>query len=130
MTDEVARLLLVVAVLAVAGLVAFVITRIKKPPHPNLVVQADGDRPGVVVFTSLECATCKDTITILRSRAVGFREITHELEPQRFEAWRVLAVPLTVVLDDDSAVVDAIAGIPSLRRLTGALRAAGLEVSS
>jgi hypothetical protein len=129
MTDEVARLLLVAVVLAVAGLVAFVITRLKKPPHPNLVVQADGDRPGVVLFTSLECSTCKDTITRLRGKGVVFREITHELEPQRFEAWQVLAVPLTVVLDDEGAVVDAIAGIPSPRRLTGALRVAGLEAS-
>jgi len=130
MTDEVARLLLVIGVLAIAGLVAFVIKRLRRPPHPTLVVQADGDRPGVVLFTSLDCTTCKGTITILRSKDVAFREITHELEPQRFEAWRVLAVPLTVVLDDESTVVDAIAGVPSRRRLTAALRAAGLDASS
>lgn len=129
MTDEAVRLLLVIGVLAVAVLVAFGVNRLRKPPHPTLVVQGEGDRPGVVLFTSLECTMCKDTIVILRSKGVPFREITHELEPQRFEAWRVLAVPLTVVLDDESLVVDAIPGVPSPRRLTGALRTAGLEVS-
>lgn len=129
MTAEVARLLIVMGVLASAVLVAAVINRVQKPPHPTIVVGTEGDRPGVVLFTSLECTTCKETIAILRSNGVAFREVTHELEPQRFEAWRVLAVPLTVVLDDESAVVDAIAGVPSSRRLTGALRMAGLEVS-
>lgn len=129
MTDVAARLILVVGVLAAAGLVAFVINRLHKPPHPALVVQTEGDRPGVVLFTSLECTTCKETISILRSKGVAFREVTHELEPQRFEAWRVLAVPLTVVLDSESAVVDAITGVPSSRRLVGALRTAGLGAS-
>jgi hypothetical protein len=128
MTDEAARLLLVAGVLAVAGLVAALINRLQRPPHPTLAVQPEGERPGVVLFTSLDCTTCKETIALLHSKAVPFREITHELEPQRFEAWRVLAVPLTVVLDDESGVVDAIAGVPSSRRLSGALRTAGLEV--
>ena len=129
MTDEAARLLLVIGVLAVSGFVAFAIRRVQRPPHPTLVVQAEGERPGVVLFTSLDCATCKTTIALLRSRSVPFREITHELEPQRFEAWRVLAVPLIVVLDDESAVVDTIPGVPSSRRLTRALRGAGLGAS-
>lgn len=130
MTDEAVRLLLVMGVLALAAIIAFAINKLRKPPHPTLVVQSDGDRPGVVLFTSLECVTCRDTITLLRSNGVPFREITHELEPQRFEAWRVLAVPLTVVLDTESVVVDAIAGVPSSRRLSGALRSVGLEVPS
>jgi hypothetical protein len=129
MTDEAARLLLAIGVLVVSGLVAFAIRQFQRPPHPTLVVQADGERPGVVLFTSLDCATCKQTISFLRSRTVPFREITHELEPQRFEAWRVLAVPLIVVLDDESAIVDSISGVPSSRRLTRALRAAGLGES-
>lgn len=129
MTDEAVRLVLVIGVLAGAGFVAFVITKLKRPPHPTLVVQGDGDRPGVVLFTSLDCATCKETITLLRAKGVAFREITHELEPQRFEAWQVLAVPLTVVLDNEGAVIDVFTGIPNLRRLVGALRTAQLEVS-
>jgi len=129
MTGEAARLLLVLGVLAIAGLVGFILTRLQRPPHPTLVVQGDGDRPGVVMFTSLECATCKETIALLRSYDIAFREITHELEPQRFEAWRVLAVPLIVILDDGGAVVDAIAGVPSTRRLTGALNTARIKVS-
>jgi thiol-disulfide isomerase/thioredoxin len=129
MTEEAARLLLVIGVLALAGLVAWLIGMVRKPPHPELIVQEEGDRPGVVLFTSLECTTCRTTIAMLRTRGVPFREITHELEPQRFESWRVLAIPLTVVLDDEGVVVDAITGVPPSRRLTSALRRAGLEVS-
>jgi arsenate reductase-like glutaredoxin family protein len=129
MTEITARLLLVVAVLGVAGVVAFAANRIQKPPHPTLSVQIDGDRPGVVLFTSLECTTCKETISLLRSKGVPFREITHELEPQRFESWRVLAVPLTVVLDSEGTVVAALSGAPSSRSLAGALRAANIKVS-
>jgi hypothetical protein len=129
MTDEAVRLLLVAGTLTVAILVAFVVNRLRKPPHPALSVQDEGERPGVVLFTALECSMCKDTIAVLRSRGIQFREITHELEPQRFERWGVLAVPLTVVLDEDGIVVDAVAGVPSQRRLTSALRAASLEVS-
>lgn len=129
MTDEATRLLVVIGTLAGAGLVAFLINRLHRPPHPTLSVQSDGERPGVVVFTSLECTTCKETITLLRAKEIPFREITHELEPQRFEAWLVLAVPLTVVLDDENSVVDAIAGVPSSRRLAAGLSSAGLGVS-
>jgi predicted lipoprotein len=129
MTEIAARMLLVVAVLVVAGGVAFTVNRFQKPTHPSLSVQSDGDRPGVVVFTSLDCTTCKETISLLRSNGVAFREITHELEPQRFESWRVLAVPLTVVLDGEGTVVAALAGAPSSRRLAGALRAAEIELS-
>jgi hypothetical protein len=128
MTETTARLLLVVAVLLVASVVAYAVRRIQKPPHPTLSVQSDGDRPGVVLFTSIECAACKDTISLLRSKGIPFREIIHELEPQRFESWRALAVPLTVVLDSEGRVVAALTGAPSSRRLAGALRAADIEV--
>jgi hypothetical protein len=129
MTEITARLLLVVAVIGAAGVVAFAVNRFQRPPHPTLSVQIDGDRPGVVLFTSLECTTCKETISLLRSAGVPFREITHELEPQRFESWRVLAVPLTVVLDGEGTVVAALSGAPSSRSLVGALRAANIKVS-
>ena len=129
MTEIAARLILVVVLLGAAGVVAFAINRIQKPLHPTLSVQDDGDRPGVVLFTSLDCTTCKETITLLRSVGVPFREITHELEPQRFESWRVIAVPLTVVLDGEGTVVAALAGAPSSRRLAGALRDADIKVS-
>jgi len=129
MTDEVIRLLIVVGVLVVAGLVAVLINAVRKPPHPTLVAQPDGDRPGVVLFTSLDCSTCKKTIALLRNQGIAFREITHELEPQRFEAWQVLAVPLTVILDASGEIVDAIAGTPTSRRLARSARAGGIEVS-
>jgi len=128
MTDEVIRLLIVAGVLVAAGLVAVVINALRKPPHPSLTVQSDGDRPGVVLFTSLDCSTCKKTIALLRSQGIAFREITYELEPQRFESWQVLAVPLTVILDAGGEVLDVITGTPTSRRLARSVRAGGIEV--
>ena len=130
MTDDVARLLVVVVVLVVAWLTALVLNRFHRPAHPSLTVNNEGDRPGIVLFTSLDCSTCKRTIHRLRGDGISFREITHELEPQRFESWGVLAVPLTVVIDRGSEVVDMIPGVPPSRRLRRALDAAGITVGT
>lgn len=128
MTDELFRVLLVGIVLLIAGAVAFGFTKLQRPSHPRVTVGGEGDRPGIVLFTSLNCSTCKKTITQLRGDGIPFREITHELEPQRFEEWGVLAVPLTVVVNRDGHVVDLMTGVPSLQRLQSAVEAAGLEV--
>ena len=47
-------LVLVVVVVVVVRLVA----RWQRPPHPPLDFAGLGDRPGVVVFTSTDCASC------------------------------------------------------------------------
>ncbi len=129
MSGDVTRLLLVLVAFGVASIVAHVARRVQKPPHPPLTVQPDGDRPGVVLFTSLECPSCRDAFAMLRSKGLSFREITHEIEPQRFEAWNARAVPLIVVLDAGGRVTDTIAGVPSKRRLARALHTAGIDVS-
>lgn len=126
MTDIAVRMLLVLAVLLSASLIAVALNRFRRPDHPPITVNAEGDRPGIVLFTSLDCATCKRTITKLRGDDLSFREITHELEPQRFESWGVVAVPLTVVINRASEVIDLIPGVPSTRRLSSALDAAGI----
>ena len=126
MNEVAVRLLVVVVVLFIALLIAVVLNRFRRPDHPPITVNAEGDRPGIVLFTSLDCATCKRTITKLRGVDLSYREITHELEPQRFESWGVVAVPLTVVVDRASEVIDLIPGVPSTRRLSRALDAAGI----
>lgn len=123
------RILIPVAIVAVAVGVGLIANRVRRPIHPEIVVGDIGDRPGVVLFTSTDCSNCKRTITRLKDMAIPFREVTHELEPQRFEEWQVVAVPLTVVLDADSAPVALLTGTPTRRELSGAITTAGLAPS-
>ncbi|MCL1597932.1 MAG: hypothetical protein M3094_02015, partial [Actinomycetia bacterium] len=110
-----------------AWLVAMLLRRFLRPSHPDVAVGAVGDRPGVVLFTSTDCSTCKDAIRCLEDLDVPFREVTYELEPQRFDTWQVGAVPLTVVLDADGNVVSVISGVPSARQVRRDVARAGIE---
>ncbi|GMR01781.1 MAG: hypothetical protein BMS9Abin20_0100 [Acidimicrobiia bacterium] len=127
MSDQIVRIVVVLAVIGVAVLVAIVARRLKRPAHPEITVGDVGERPGVVLFTSTDCSNCKQAISVLEDESVSFREVTHELEPQRFESWTVLAVPLCVVLDADGRVVWMMSGVPRRRSLRKAIHAAGIE---
>lgn len=127
MNDVLVRLLIVGALVLVAAGVAAIASRYRRPPHPDITVGEVGDRPGVVLFTSTTCPTCKQVIATLEDMAVPFREVTHDLEPQRFESWGVVAVPVTVVIDESSQVVQAFSGVPRRRPLRRALDRAGLS---
>jgi hypothetical protein len=125
-SDQVVRIIVVLVVALAALLVVFVAHRLARPVHPQITVGDVGDRPGVVLFTSTDCSNCKKAIALLKEESVAFREITHELEPQRFESWTVLAVPLTVVLDVDGGAVEVMSGVPRRRALRKAIRVAGI----
>ena len=129
MSDVVSRLLVVVVVVAVAAGAAWIIGRVRRPPHPRIVVGEEGSRPGVVVFTSTTCATCKEAIVRLEQMRIPFREITSELEPQRFEDWGVVAVPVTVVIDAQGRAVDVFTGVPRTRSVSRAVSRAGMRTS-
>jgi thiol-disulfide isomerase/thioredoxin len=120
--------MIVLAVVSVAILAAYVARKLAKPVHPKVTVGEVGDRPGVVLFTSTDCSNCKEAIATLESASIPFREVAYDLEPHRFETWDVLAVPLTVVVDGDGNVVDAISGVPGRKTLTRAVRTAGIEI--
>jgi glutaredoxin len=122
------RILVVVVVVAAALAVAFVLRRAQRPVHPEISVGDVGDRPGVVLFTSTDCSNCKKAIALLESESVPFREVTHDLEPQRFETWDVVAVPLIVVVDAEGGIVETMSGIPRRRTLTSAVRRAGIKI--
>ncbi len=115
-----------VAVIAAALGVAFVATKLHRPMHPTIVVGDLGDRPGVVLFSSTDCKTCKETIARLKALSMPFREVTYELESHRFEEWDVVAVPLTVFINADSLPVAVFTGVPSKRTLTAAAGLAGV----
>ncbi len=127
MSPQTMRLLIVVAAFGLALIVAFVLRRLQRPTHPELSVGVVGDRPGVVLFTSTDCSKCKEVIALLEAESVPFREVTHDLEPQRFEDWDVVAVPLTVVLDSGGDVVATMSGVPRRRTLIRSVRRAGIE---
>jgi hypothetical protein len=126
-SDQLIRVTIVLGVVAVAVLAAFLARKLAQPMHPRITVGDVGDRPGVVLFTSTDCGNCKEAITVLQSASIPFREVTHDLEPQRFDTWNVLAVPLTVVLDAEGNIVDSLTGVPRRRTLIRAAQAAGIE---
>jgi hypothetical protein len=126
-SDQLIRVTIVLGVVAVAVLAAFLARKLAQPMHPRITVGDVGDRPGVVLFTSTDCGNCKEAITVLQSASIPFREVTHDLEPQRFDTWNVLAVPLTVVLDAEGNIVDSLTGVPRRRALIRAAQAAGIE---
>ncbi len=121
------RVMVVLGVVAVAVFAAYLARRLARPVHPAITVGEVGDRPGVVLFTSTDCGNCKEAISILQRASIPFREVTHDLEPQRFDTWDVLAVPLTVVLDAEGNIVDSMTGVPRRRALIRAVQAAGIE---
>jgi glutaredoxin len=130
MSDPVARLLVAGGVIAVSLLIAVAASKFTRPLHPSVVVGEVGDRPGVVLFTSTDCTTCKKAIERLKAASVPFREVTHELEPARFESWEVVAVPLTVFVDASDRVVATLTGVPSNRAIRKAARSAGVPTAS
>lgn len=127
MSDTLVRLLVVVGIVLAAAVVAWVIRRVRTPPHPRVTVGEVGERPGVVLFTSTTCPTCKEAVAALESFGVSFREVTSDLEPQRFETWGVTAVPLTVVVDEGGQVVQTYSGVPRRRPLERTLGRAGIR---
>lgn len=127
MSDQAVRIAVVIVVVGIAVLAAFIARKMARPVHPDINVGEVGDRPGVVLFTSTDCSNCKEAIAVLVGESIPFREVTHDLEPQRFETWDVVAVPLTVVLDAQGDIVETMSGIPKRSAVTRAARSAGIE---
>ncbi len=126
MSEPAIRLLVAVGVVASALLLAAVLNRYRRPVHPAVRVGEVGDRPGVVLFTSTDCTNCKRTIERLKQLGMPYREVTYELESQRFDDWGVVAVPLTVFVDVDGHVEGVLTGVPSRRKLIGAAKSTGV----
>lgn len=128
MSGQVLRLVFVLGIVVVAIGAAYLARKLAKPVHPAITVGEVGDRPGVVLFTSTDCSNCKEAIATLERASIPFREVTYDLEPHRFVAWDVLAVPMTVVVDGDGKLIEAISGVPRRKVLTRAVQAAGIAI--
>ena len=125
MNDPLVRLGAVVLLAFVAFAVGRWRTRSMGGGHP-LVDLAGLDLPnGLVIFTSTDCAKCKDALAAVRSVGAPVREVAWELEPGLQQRAAVESVPLTVVRDKAGTTVAQFAGVPSPGRLRRAVRRAG-----
>ncbi len=123
MSDPLVRLAVVAAVAAIVVVISVLTRRWQRPVHPPVAV-AQLDLPaGVVVFTSTDCATCKDALAALRSIDLPVREVTWELERETLERAQIAAVPLTLFVHEGGRVIDQIVGVPKPRRLRRAVAA-------
>ncbi len=124
--NPVVRVAIVLALVVVVVVVVRLIARWQKPPHPPIDLDGLGDRPGVVVFTSTDCTTCAEAMSVVGEAGPAVREVTWELEPLLFDEYRIEAVPLIAVLDDHGRTVLFQTGVPHRGRFRKALRSAGI----
>ncbi|NND04317.1 MAG: hypothetical protein HKN91_16180 [Acidimicrobiia bacterium] len=115
--DPVLRILVVAAVVAVALAIARLSRPLQSGAHPPLVIPP-GDLPsGAVLFTSGDCDQCAAARAALKGAGIQFREVTHELEADRFDRYGVQGVPLLVNLAEDGSQSYLAAGVPTRRSL-------------
>lgn len=117
MDEVVVRLVVVLAV--VVG--ALGLSRLSRPwqdaAHPQLQIPP-GDLPaGVVLFTSTDCDQCANARAALKRAGIGYREVTWEIESERFERYGVQGVPLLAQLDASGRQLYLAAGVPTRRTL-------------
>jgi hypothetical protein len=114
-----ARLLVAVAIVAVAALVAAIVRRRRSTDPPTqggfeLPVQLDRndfDRAGaawlVAVFTSSTCASCADVVSkaaVLSADDVAVVEVAYQHRPDLHARYAIDAVPALVLADTDGVV--------------------------
>jgi hypothetical protein len=131
----VARVLIVVAVVAAALLVAWMLQR-RRPDAPTRtgysvpeqVDRADfahADAPWLVaVFTSATCATCADVIAkarLLASDVVAVEELEYVRDRDRHERYAIDAVPSLLLVDHEGIVRQSFIGPVSATHLWAAL---------
>ncbi len=118
------RLGVVVALAIVAVAVARAAGRWQRPSHPPVDVSDLAPTPGIVVFTSTDCSSCKAALAAVEATGAQVREVTWELEGATLEDRGVEAVPLTVVVDTAGRAVGQVAGVPPRRWLRAAWKRA------
>ncbi len=103
MSDLTVRLLLVVAVVAVAGIVVAFLRTSTTPPERHFDQRVLG--PGVYLLASDTCATCAATRDALSDAlgADGFTELAWESDPEVFSTLGIQEVPATLVVTSDRA---------------------------
>lgn len=120
------RVAIVLALVLVVVVVVRLVARWQGPQHPPVDLDGLGERPGVVVFTSTDCATCSQAMKVVGDGGAAVREVTWELEPQLFEEYRIEAVPLVAVIDGHGRSILFETGVPDRNRYRKALRSVGI----
>lgn len=117
MDDVAVRLLIVFGV--VAG--ALGLSRLSRPwqdsAHPRLTIPAGELPAGIVLFTSTDCDKCAAARAVLKAAGVRYREVTWEIEADRFERYGVQGVPLVAQIDATGRQLHLAAGVPTRRTL-------------
>jgi thioredoxin 1 len=120
---------LVLAALIVAACVGawFLISRVvlsRAGRASGLLARFSPGRPGVVFFTTPDCAACKTVqrpaLRELEERLAGriqIIEIDAVQSPDIASSWSVLSVPTTFVLDRDGKPLHVNHGVASTRKL-------------
>jgi len=117
MNDLIARIAVLAAVVAAAGLVTWRRRRSPQPPtqaRGNVPAQLDRrdfsspDAPWLVVaFTSATCSTCGDVsrkASVLASKEVAFQEAEYVRDRELHDRYSIDAVPALVIADQRGVV--------------------------
>ena len=125
MPDLVVRAIWIAGLVIVAVAAGRLATRFRRSSQPTARLSGLGLEPGILVFTSTDCANCGKVMRSLRALEVPVREITYELESGLFESAGVSGVPLVVITKPDGTSARQFAGLVRPRRLRRALARAG-----
>ncbi len=132
------RIVIAAALIAVASIVAWVLSR-RRPQPPtqsSVAVPAQLDRADfpfvdrpwlVVVWTSATCASCAGATAkarLLEGPDVGYVEVPWQERKDLHDRYHVDDVPLLVLADPEGVVRVSFVGAPSLDELTAAVSAA------
>ena len=133
------RLVIALAVAAVALLVAALLRRRRRPPSagPRLVVPERVDRADfrgaeapwlMAVFTAHDCETCGevwDRVRGLAGGTVDAREVRYDVDPDLYERYGVDACPLVILVDTEGTVRASHHGPVTLGELERSLQEVG-----
>jgi hypothetical protein len=122
----VVRLVVVLAAVLIVVIAVRLVARSRRPSHPRIELGHLASKRGIVVFTSTDCANCREALAVVETYRVPTRQVSHELEPGEFDRVGVEAVPLTAVVGEGGVVTAVIAGIPARKNLGRAVARAGL----
>lgn len=129
------RLIIAVALVALAAAVALLIRRRRPAPptQPKWAVPVQVDRSDfagpdqpwlVAVFTSSTCASCLRATakaSVLASPQVVYEEVSYQARKDLHERYGIGAVPTIVIADAEGVVRKAFVGVPSATDLWAAL---------
>jgi hypothetical protein len=132
------RVVIAVALVAVAAVIAFVLNRRRpqaptqgKIPVPAQLDRADfpdADKPWLlVVWTSRTCESCARATakaSVLRSDDVGYVEVPWQDRRDLHDRYRIEDVPLLVLADEEGVVQVSFVGAPEFGELVSAVTAA------